>query len=39
MYDLSASRYVKLEDIAKMIRERIAMQVMDALIGERKSKA
>ena len=33
LYDSSASRYVKLEDIAKMIRDGIDVQVVDARTG------
>jgi polyhydroxyalkanoate synthesis repressor PhaR len=34
LYDASASRYVKLEDIARMIREGIDVQVLDARTGK-----
>jgi len=34
LYDTSASRYVKLEDIAKMIRDEIDVQVVDARTGK-----
>lgn len=34
LYDSSASRYVKLEDIAKMIRDGIDVQVQDARTGK-----
>lgn len=34
LYDTTASRYVKLEDIAKMIRDEIDVQVVDARTGK-----
>lgn len=34
LYDTSASRYVKLEDIARMIRDGIDVQVVDARTGK-----
>jgi polyhydroxyalkanoate synthesis repressor PhaR len=34
LYDASASRYVKLEDIARMIREGIGVEVRDARTGK-----
>ena len=34
LYDASASRYVKLEDIAAMVREGIDVQVLDARTGQ-----
>jgi polyhydroxyalkanoate synthesis repressor PhaR len=34
LYDASASRYVKLEDIAAMVREGIDVQVVDARTGK-----
>jgi polyhydroxyalkanoate synthesis repressor PhaR len=34
LYDASASRYVKLEDIAAMVREGIDVQVLDARTGK-----
>jgi polyhydroxyalkanoate synthesis repressor PhaR len=34
LYDTSASRYVKLEDIARMVREAIDVQVVDARTGK-----
>jgi|SRR5579872_7507659 len=34
LYDASASRYVKLEDIARMIRDGIEVQVQDARTGK-----
>src|SRR5215472_4844339 len=34
LYDTSASRYVKLEDIARMVREGIDVQVRDARSGK-----
>jgi polyhydroxyalkanoate synthesis repressor PhaR len=34
MYDTSASRYVKLDDIARMVREGIDVQVRDARTGK-----
>lgn len=34
LYDASASRYVKLEDVAAMVREGIDVQVLDARTGK-----
>lgn len=34
LYDTSASRYVKLEDVARMVREGIDVQVVDARTGK-----
>ena len=34
LYDTSASRYVNLEDVARMVREGVEVQVLDARTGE-----
>ena len=34
LYDTGASRYVNLEDVARMVREGVEVQVVDARSGE-----
>ena len=34
LYDTGASRYVNLDDVARMVREGVEVQVLDARTGE-----